>query len=144
MFSKGKAKKKVAPGGRLAGPSAPSILSGNLTISGNLTCDGEIQIDGTVEGDVKCARLTVGESGHIRGSVITDVALIRGSVSGEIRAGKVHMTASSRVYGDVLHETLMIEPGALIEGHCRRVDGHGQPQEAPINLIVDQTRPNTA
>lgn len=141
MFSKGKAKKKVATGSRANGLPAPSILSGDLTITGDLNCEGEIQIDGTVEGDVKCAKLTVGQSGNIKGSVITDVALIRGSVSGEIRAAKVTMTRTSKVYGDVLHESLMIEPGALIEGHCRRIDGQSASQETPINLIVDQSRP---
>ena len=141
MFSKGKVKKKAATGGRGASSlPAPSILSGDLTITGDLNCEGEIQIDGTVEGDVKCGKLTVGQSGNIKGSVVTDVALIRGAVSGEIRAAKVTMTRTSKVYGDVIHESLMIEPGALIEGHCRRIDGQSS-QETPINLIVDQSRP---
>ena len=140
MFSKGKAKKKASNGSRANGLPAPSILSGDLTIAGDLNCEGEIQIDGTVEGDVRCARLTVGHSGNIKGSVVTDVALIRGSVSGEIRAAKVTMTRTSKVQGDILHESLMIEPGAMIEGHCRRIDSSGS-QDTPINLIVDQTRP---
>lgn len=143
MFSKSSTKqkhKKADKSLRTASSSAPSILSPDLVITGDLKCDGEVQIDGTVEGDVTCAKLTVGESGTIRGSIVTDAALIRGSVNGEIRATKITMTRSSRVHGDVLHESLMIEPGAQIEGHCRRMDGKTSIQEGPINLIVDQSR----
>lgn len=140
MFSKAKSKKSTIKPSRTTGSPAPSILSADLKVTGNLLCDGEVQIDGVVEGDVKCARLTVGQTGEIKGSVITEVALIRGTVSGQIRAGKVTMTRTSRVSGDVLHESLMIEPGALIEGHCKRIGSMPVEQEPQINLIVDQSR----
>lgn len=139
MFSKDKSKKPVEQIGRNGAAPAPSILSADLVLTGDLKCEGEVQIDGTVEGDVKCAKLTIGQSGTIRGSIVTEAALIRGMVSGEIRAAKVTMTRTSRVYGDVLHESLMIEPGALIEGNCRRITSEAEP-EATINLIVDQTK----
>lgn len=140
MFSKAKSKKSTVKSTRGSAASAPSILSADLKVTGNLLCDGEVQIDGVVEGDVKCTKLTVGQTGEIKGSVITEVALIRGTVSGQIRAGKVTMTRTSRVSGDVLHESLMIEPGALIEGHCKRIGSMPTDQEPPINLIVDQSR----
>lgn len=141
MFTKSKSKTTTAKRSRQLPPPAPSILGADLKITGNLNCVGEIQIDGVVEGDVKCTKLTIGQTGEIRGSVITEVALIRGTVSGQIRAGKVTMTRTSRVSGDVLHESLMIEPGALIEGHCKRIGSMPEDiQETPINLIVDQSR----
>lgn len=140
MFSKVKSKKSAIKSSRTTAAPAPSILSADLKVTGNLLCDGEVQIDGVVEGDVKCSKLTVGQTGEIKGSVITEVALIRGTVSGQIRAGKVTMTRTSRVSGDVLHESLMIEPGALIEGHCKRIGSMPVEHEAQINLIVDQSR----
>lgn len=141
MFSKSKSKKSVVKRPRQLPPPAPSILGGDLKVTGNLNCIGEIQIDGVVEGDVQCTKLTVGQTGEIKGSVITEVALIRGTVSGQIKAGKVTMTRTSRVSGDILHESLMIEPGALIEGHCKRIGSMPEEiQEPPINLIVDQSR----
>lgn len=152
MFSKDRAEKKaekkaqmkadkqnVAKRKALAN-AAPSILSTNITVTGDLVCEGEIQVDGTVEGDVKCAKLTVGPTGTIRGSVVADWVSVQGAVNGEIRAVNIHLTRTSRVFGDVLHDSLKIEPGALIEGHCRRVEKSEDSGEPTINLIVDQSR----
>lgn len=122
MFSKAKSKNGGGPNptGKSAAP--PSIVSGDLRITGDMNSEGEIQIDGTLEGDVKCTRLSVGSSGHILGSVHADSALVRGKVDGQIKAKDITLTRSSRVAGDILHETLTIEPGARLEGHCRRIE----------------------
>lgn len=148
MFSKDKAEKQAqkkaqkesAAKRKAIMSSAPSILSANLTVTGDLVCEGEIQVDGTIEGDVKCIKLTVGPTGTIRGSVVAETVSVQGAVSGEIRGTNVDLTRSSRVFGDVLHDSLKIEPGALIEGHCRRVEKSQEPEEPTINLIVDQSR----
>jgi hypothetical protein len=43
-----------------------------------------------------------------------------GTVEGEIEGGTVTLAASARVLGDIVHDSLAIEPGAHLEGHCRR------------------------
>jgi cytoskeletal protein CcmA (bactofilin family) len=136
MFSKGKAKPT-----QKASSAAPSIISSDLRITGNLESKGEVQMDGTLEGDIKCARLSVGDSGHIMGAVVVENALIRGRVDGQIKANKITLTRSARVVGDIVHETLTIEPGAHLEGHCRRADtsvfkGDGK-VDSKINLKGD-------
>lgn len=101
---------------------SPSILSGGMEITGDIVSDGEVQIDGHLSGDIRCAKLTVGEGGRINGSVIADDCLVHGEVVGQIKAESVTLSRSSRVEGDVLHDTLAIEPGARLDGHCRRLD----------------------
>jgi cytoskeletal protein CcmA (bactofilin family) len=75
MFSKGKSKSSKA-----ATSAPPSIVSADLTITGNLDSKGEIQIDGVLEGDVSCARLSVGSGGHVKGAVTVETALIRSEI----------------------------------------------------------------
>jgi cytoskeletal protein CcmA (bactofilin family) len=112
---------------------SPSIIASDMKLVGDVTSEGEIQIDGLVEGDVQCGSLTVGQTGVIKGSVKADSALIRGRITGEISARSVSLTKTAHVLGDVRHESLTIEPGAYIDGHCRRLD---KPAQGGLNLVV--------
>ncbi len=103
-------------------PGIPSIISSGLTIVGNLTSEGELQIDGKVEGDIKCTKIVIGASGAVKGAVEADDAKIHGTLTGKVLAKVVLLGASARVIGDVTHESLAVEPGAYIEGHCMRID----------------------
>lgn len=107
---------------RRSSSGTPSILSAGMQITGDIVSDGEVQIDGTLSGDIKCATLTIGESGRINGSVVVDDCLVHGEVIGQIKGDSVTLSRSSRVEGDVLHDTLAIEPGARLDGHCRRLE----------------------
>lgn len=122
---------------------APTIISPDMKVIGDLKSDGEIQIDGLVEGDVAGVALSVGSSGAITGAVTAERAFVRGRVNGEIRARAVTLTKSARVKGDVLHETLTIEPGAQLEGHCRRLNAvaNGEQDAGNINLVVSDGLP---
>lgn len=126
MFSKAKSRPDpapAAPAARTAKASGvPSIVSPELAITGNLASSGDIQVDGTVEGDVEAANLTIGENGAVHGRVQARKVRICGRVAGEVHGGEVILAASAHVYGDVIHDSLAIEAGADIEGHCRRRD----------------------
>lgn len=145
MLSKVKREKKDGGTKRKAAP--PTIISSDLRINGNVTSDGEIQIDGIVDGDVRGAKLSVGQTGRIKGAVTADRVLIRGRVIGEIRAQTLTLTSTARVKGDVMHETLTIEPGAQLDGHCRPIDsikqieGASSPAENAINLVISDASP---
>jgi cytoskeletal protein CcmA (bactofilin family) len=113
-------------------PGTPSLISNNLTITGNIKTDGEVQIDGTVEGDVHCGALTVGEQASITGEIVADRIVVHGNVSGRIRARQVQLATTAHVIGDVYHDTLSIEAGAFLEGHCKRNDsGEGRGRAEP-------------
>ena len=112
-----------------------SIVAADMKFVGNVTSEGEIQIDGHVEGDVQCGSVTVGQSGVIKGNVKADSALVRGRITGEINARQVSLTKTAHVLGDVLHESLTVEPGADINGHCRRQDKSAQ---GGLNLVVSE------
>ncbi len=115
--------------GRGAG-NVPSIVSPEMTVTGNLVSSGEVQLDGTVDGDVQAETLTIGENGTINGTVRATTLRVLGHVDGEIQADDVTILARARVRGDVVHESLAIEAGAMIEGHCRRANQAESPEAA--------------
>ena len=110
-------------------PQVPSIISANLKIVGNLVSDGDVQVDGLIEGDVHSRSLTVSENASIHGQVEADTVRIHGTVHGQIKAINVAMGPTARVVGDVIHTNLVIESGAFLEGHCKRL---GERVEATV------------
>jgi len=101
--------------------AVPSIVSADLTVTGDLVSAGEIQIDGRVEGDIKCASLIIGIAGAVTGEVSAQTVRMHGTVSGQVIAKSVFLASTARMVGDITHESLAIEPGAFMEGHCRRM-----------------------
>ena len=145
MFSKvrKRGEAETGPSGR-KGPTIPSLLGTDMTLTGDLVSEGEIQIDGTVDGDVRCARLVVGEVGCIRGQILAEAVLVRGKVDGQIEARAVTLARSARVVGDIVHETLTIEPGAHLEGRCEHRDDVSRPRETHLNVVVSDGAPTGA
>lgn len=108
----------------------PSIISADLTIEGNLISHGDVQIDGTVDGNIRSRTLTLGEHAQVKGAVEAETVRICGTIEGEVRAKSVVLTKTARVTGDVVHESLAVEAGAYIDGHCRRDIADGKPLRA--------------
>lgn len=100
----------------------PSVISADLKIVGNLQSGGDLQIDGTVEGDINSRSLTVGEDAKINGSLFADAIRVCGTVTGEVKAARVTIAKTAKVNGDIMYRTLSIEEGAVVEGHCRRLE----------------------
>jgi len=116
----------------MAVKAVPSIISADLTIDGNLNSGGEIQVDGVVNGDIRCKALIVGVKGSVIGEVSAQTVRMHGAVKGMIRAKSVFLASTARMSGDVEHESLAIEPGAYMEGHCKRITETGlAPVEVP-------------
>lgn len=119
MFSKGdKTVTQTKVSAKTGG--APSIISANLHIVGDMNTDGEIQVDGTVDGDVKGNSVTIGADATVNGEITADTVIVRGAVNGRIKADTVHLTESAKVNGDIWHQSLAVESGAHLEGHCKR------------------------
>lgn len=143
MFSKqGKNPSRQAP--KVEMPTAPaepprkspkvaSLISGDITVEGGVTGDGELQIDGTVRGDVRVGRLTIGETGHVEGSVYAEAAEIRGRVVGSVTAKQVRLYGTAYIDGDITHEQLAMETGAFFQGRSLKFQrpAQSQPSAAP-------------
>ena len=71
---------------------------------------------------MKSRTVTIGEAAHVTGSISGDTVRVCGSVNGQIRGQTVTLDKTAKVNGDIHHQSLAIEPGAFLEGHCRRID----------------------
>ncbi|OSQ31020.1 integral membrane protein CcmA involved in cell shape determination [Thalassospira sp. MCCC 1A03138] len=100
-----------------------SIINSDLRVTGDLISESDVQVDGFVNGDIRTRTLTIGQNGEVRGEIVAEKVRICGSVTGQVRARDVSLAETARMLGDILHESLSIEPGAHIEGHCRRIEG---------------------
>lgn len=117
---------------RKATPKVASLISADITIEGNVTGDGELQVDGVVRGDVRVGRLTVGETGHVEGSVYAEAAEVRGRVVGSITSKQVRLYGTSYIDGDITHEQLAMETGAFFQGRSLKFQRPVPQQATPV------------
>lgn len=125
------------------GAPVPSIVSENSKIIGNIFSDGIIHIDGVVEGDVSCDELVIGIKGSVTGSVTAKNLQLYGILKGRALVDNLFISKSAKLIGDASHNTIAIEPGAYIDGHCIR-QGGPIPAEAakPDLMLVDKRKNN--
>ena len=108
--------------GASASTGERSIISADLNVVGDLHSAGDIQIKGNVEGDIKSRTVTVDEGAHVQGSISADTIQISGSIEGRVEAPTVTVARTAKMIGDIVHQNLSVEPGAQLEGRCRRLD----------------------
>jgi cytoskeletal protein CcmA (bactofilin family) len=97
-----------------------SIIANGVRIRGSIDAEGaELQVDGEIEGNVRGGSLTIGETGLVKGDVVSESVLVNGRVEGSLRARKVQLAKQAHVLGDITHQSLAVEMGAVFEGQCR-------------------------
>ena len=119
MFAKASKRSPHIVGGETAN-AVPSIIGPEMVIQGNFKSGGELHVEGTIEGDIHVRSLIVGKDAVLKGAIVADKVKVCGEIIGSIRAGDVMLAATARVTGDVHHDILSIEPGASLDGLCKR------------------------
>ncbi len=102
--------------------TSPSIIATDMNVLGNVVSEGLVDVDGRVEGNVRAAQVTVRGNGNVTGDVVAETVQIYGAVKGIIKARHVELFSSCRVEGIIMHESLMIEDGAYVDGKFKRTD----------------------
>jgi cytoskeletal protein CcmA (bactofilin family) len=123
-----------------------SIIANGVKITGTIEADGaELQVDGEIEGNVRGGSVTVGDTGMIKGDMVSESVTVHGRVEGSVRARKVILARNAHVLGDIVHQSLSVEMGAVFEGQCRYLQdplsqaGPGAPAQPQI--VSSQDRP---
>lgn len=99
-----------------------SIIANGVKIQGAIIAEGaEIQVDGEIDGNVRGGALTIGDTGFVKGDLVSESVTVNGRVEGSIRARKVTLARTAHVMGDITHQQLSVEMGAVFEGQCRYV-----------------------
>lgn len=88
-------------------------------ITGQLTFQGPAMIDGNVEGEIHCyGKLIIGEKADVRAKISGQIITIQGHVEGNVTAEEVELTAPAQLCGNIITRRLIINEGAVFDGHC--------------------------
>lgn len=109
---------------------ASATIATTVTIEGNVRAEDDLQIDGHVNGNVSCARLTVGANGILSGDITAKEVVVRGTVTGTIRATRVMLLESANVVGDIFYDKMSMEEGARFVGAS-----NGEPPSAVASSL---------
>jgi cytoskeletal protein CcmA (bactofilin family) len=104
----------------MATSNATAYLDAGSRVSGKLYFETPARIDGHVEGEITAKdSLTIGESAVVAAQIRADSVIVGGKVSGDIVAiHRIEIRPSAKVLGNITAPTLVINEGALFEGHC--------------------------
>jgi cytoskeletal protein CcmA (bactofilin family) len=120
-----------------------SIIANGVKIQGSVIADGaEVQVDGEIDGNVRGGSLTIGDTGFVKGDVVSESVTVHGRVEGSVRARKVTLSRTAHVLGDVTHQQLSVEMGAVFEGACKYVQDPlktDSPGLAPTGALAPPT-----
>src|SRR4051794_41983104 len=81
-----------------------SFVGPEMSVTGDIDAGGDLHVDGKILGDVRCASLTLGESGEIRGNIVAETARLAGLVDGAVGAGKPTPDHQTRGSGGALYQ----------------------------------------
>lgn len=111
-----------------AAAEARAYLDCGSKVSGKLYFESPVRLDGQVEGEIAAREsLVIGESAVITAQIKGALVVIAGKVSGDVTATqKIEIRPSAKVLGNLSTPVLVIQEGALFEGHCAM-----QPESAP-------------
>jgi cytoskeletal protein CcmA (bactofilin family) len=131
---------KVAPKPAPAGDARAYLDSGSR-INGKVHFESPARIDGQVEGEITAKEsLTVGESAVITAQIKAAAVVIAGKVSGDINASRrIEIRPSAKVIGNLTTPVLVIQEGALFEGHCT-MQAEGAHEERKVTVFPKEER----
>jgi cytoskeletal protein CcmA (bactofilin family) len=112
-------KERVQPPAATSG-EARAYLDKGSRIMGKLFFEGPVRIDGQVDGEISANDIVViGEGAVVSAQLKAASVVIAGKISGDIIAAKrVEIRPGARVFGNITTPVLVVEGGALFEGHC--------------------------
>jgi len=96
-----------------------SYLRAGLAIKGDISGNEDLVADGAIEGPVRLtdAKLSVGETGSVKGDVAATEIVVYGSVTGKVEArDRVEIKPSGSILGDIVSARIVIEDGAKCKG----------------------------
>jgi cytoskeletal protein CcmA (bactofilin family) len=127
------------------------FLEQTVKLDGKLEATGTFRIDCALKASLVSAdTLILAEHAIAEGRIVANIVLIAGRFDGEIDArARVEIQRGAIVTGEIQTPCLVIEPGAIFDGHCRMpLLGPADAAEArkpiaiPIRSAVSQPVPH--
>jgi len=101
--------------------NSSNIIGKGTVINGDLETYGNIRIDGKVYGNVTAkSKVALGDGSYVEGNVHSQNAEVSGEVKGELHVKDILVLKPSAVInGDIYTGKLIVETGAVFNGHCK-------------------------
>ncbi|PIR75604.1 MAG: hypothetical protein CO030_02450 [Candidatus Magasanikbacteria bacterium CG_4_9_14_0_2_um_filter_42_11] len=95
-----------------------TVVGPSVHVEGDFASEGNILVKGSVSGNVKTSKLlTVEKGAQILANVRAGSAHISGNIKGNVKVeDRIELTSSAQILGDITCSTLVVEPGALVQG----------------------------
>ncbi len=90
------------------------------TISGDIVAKNDMRIDGFLKGNIQCdARIIIGESGSVEGSITCVSAIIQGRLDGNLNVSEIlEVNSTAIILGEISTGKLIVENGAVFNVRC--------------------------
>ena len=120
--------------------AANTTIGEGSQFEGHCAVHGNLRIDGRFVGPaLQVEQLYVGSSGRVKTDIVASVVVVEGVVVGNISAAnRVLLLASARVLGDLLAPELIIQDGAILDGHCSIGQAHGDDARRLIEDLYER------
>jgi cytoskeletal protein CcmA (bactofilin family) len=98
-----------------------AFLDDGSEIEGRYTCTGTVMLDAKLRGEINARdTLVIGEHSVVEATIRAGTLIVHGTVVGNVTATeRVELKKSARVTGDVEAPLVVMEPGSVLDGHCR-------------------------
>ena len=128
---------KTAPTNTSGGAGLNSLVKGTH-IEGKIKAPSDIRIEGTLVGDLDCqAKVIIGPSGVINGTVSCRTAMIEGNFEGTLKVTELlEVRDSATVEGDVTYGKIKIDAGAVLIGNISMTGGANKAKAAQKSAAV--------
>ena len=113
-----------------------TVIGPDSSTRGDLQSKGIVRIDGIFDGTIQADWVIVGESGLIRGDVVSRGTTIGGKAEGSIRCSETaEITPKGQVHGDIFTPKLSIAEGGLFEGRSHMLKANEAERSTVLPLI---------
>ncbi|MCB0643396.1 MAG: polymer-forming cytoskeletal protein, partial [Phaeodactylibacter sp.] len=134
-----KSKESGKIGGTNSGTSSHSLnsLVQGTVVEGDIQCKSDIRIDGTIKGSLNCAaKVIIGPTGAIEGSVTCKNAVIEGRFEGDLTVSeRLDIKERANVNGEIEYGKLVVQPGAVLVGDVRMTGTEISPKAKNSNNV---------
>lgn len=111
-----------------------TILGKGSRIEGKIKVEHSLRVDGHFKGDIITSdTLVIGKEGKVEGSTKAKDIIVGGTLSGTVIAeGKLVLEAKAVFEGDMTTKRLVVDDGAMLEGHCSMKSASPSPEARPV------------
>ena len=103
------------------GEEVNAFLGKGTAFEGKMTFEGLFRLDGKFNGEIFSGdSLIIGETGEVHAEINVNTLIVKGKLEGSITAKtRVEIHPPGKILGDIQTPVLVIEEGAIFDGHCR-------------------------